>query len=63
MFFSEKDIDGSKIDYLLAISGGLRLIPQGPSLNVLEKDYTAMLEDGAYPTPNWTAIPEQTGHT
>jgi hypothetical protein len=46
MFFSEKDIDGSKIDYLLAISGGLRLIPQGPSLNVLEKDYTAMLEDG-----------------
>ena len=46
MFFSEKDIDGSKIDYLLAISGGLRLIPQRPSLSVLERDYTAMLEDG-----------------
>lgn len=46
MFFAEKDVDGGKVDYFQATSGDLRLIPQGPSLDALEKDYAAMLEDG-----------------
>jgi len=46
LFFAEKDADGSKIDYFRSTSGELRLIPQGPSLHALERDYAAMLEDG-----------------
>lgn len=46
MFFAEKDVDGGKVDYFQATSGDLRLIPQGPSLDALAKDYAAMLEDG-----------------
>ena len=46
IFFSEKDSNGATIDYFQAISSEIRLIPDGPSLNALEKDYTAMLEDG-----------------
>ena len=46
MFFAEKDALGEKIDYFQAASGALRLIPEGPSLDALEKDYAAMLEDG-----------------
>jgi len=58
MFFAEKDVDGGKIDYFQAISGALRLIPQGPSLDALEKDYTAMLEDGllAFDQPAFEAV-------
>ncbi|MBO7410989.1 MAG: nucleotidyl transferase AbiEii/AbiGii toxin family protein [Ottowia sp.] len=46
IFFAEKDAGGRKIDYFLATSGKLQIIPQGPSLDALEKDYAAMLEDG-----------------
>lgn len=46
MFFAEKDSSGIKIDYFRAISGELQLIPEGSSLDALEKDYAAMLEDG-----------------
>lgn len=46
MFFVEKDAAGGKVDYFLATSGELRLIPAGLSLDALEKDYAAMLEDG-----------------
>lgn len=46
MFFAEKDANGGKVDYFQATSGELRLIPEGPSLDALEKDYAAMLEDG-----------------
>lgn len=46
MFFAEKDVDGGKVNYFRATSGDLRLIPEGPSLDTLEKDYAAMLEDG-----------------
>lgn len=46
VFFSEKDSSGAKIDYFEATSGGLRLIPYGSSLEALERDYIAMLEDG-----------------
>lgn len=58
MFFTEKDVDGGKVDYLQATSGYLRLIPQGASLDALEKDYAAMLEDGllAFEQPTFEAV-------
>ena len=46
MFFAEKDANGQWIDYTQAVSGGLQLIPHGPSLDALENDYEAMLADG-----------------
>jgi len=49
MFFAEKDANGGKVDYFRATSGGLRLIPQGRSLDALKKDYAAMLQDGLLP--------------
>ena len=58
MFFAEKDVDGGKVNYFQATSGDLRLIPQGPSLDALEKDYAAMLEDGllAFEQPTFEAV-------
>jgi Nucleotidyl transferase AbiEii toxin, Type IV TA system len=58
MFFAEKDVDGGKVDYFQATSGDLRLIPQGPSLDALAKDYTAMLEDGllAFEQPTFETV-------
>ena len=58
MFFAEKDAGGTKIDYFRATSGELRLIPEGPSLDALEKDYVAMLEDGllAFEQPAFEAV-------
>ena len=58
MFFAEKDVDGGKVDYFQATSGDLRLIPQGQSLDALEKDYAAMLEDGllAFEQPTFEAV-------
>ena len=58
MFFAEKDVDGRKVDYFQAISGDFRLIPQGPSLDALAKDYAAMLEDGllAFEQPTFEAV-------
>ena len=60
MFFAEKDVDGGKVDYFQATSGELRLIPQGPSLDALEKDYAAMLEDGllAFEQPTFETVME-----
>lgn len=58
MFFAEKDVDGGKVDYFQATSGDLRLIPQGPSLDALEQDYAAMLEDGllAFEQPTFETV-------
>jgi hypothetical protein len=58
MFFAEKDVDGCKVDYFQATSGDLRLIPQGPSLDALAKDYAAMLEDGllAFEQPTFETV-------
>ena len=58
MFFAEKDFDGGKVDYFQATSGDLRLIPQGQSLDALEKDYAAMLEDGllAFEQPTFETV-------
>ena len=46
MFFAEKDSQGNKIDYVAAVTGGMRLVPNGDSRTALERDYAAMLEDG-----------------
>ena len=46
IFFPEKDTAGNVIDYDLAVSGGLRLVPDGPALEILSEDYRKMVEDG-----------------
>lgn len=46
MFFAEKDAQGNKIDYVAAVNGGMRLVPNGDSRTALERDYAAMLDDG-----------------
>lgn len=58
MFFAEKDADGATIDYFQAISGGLRLVPEGASLNALANDYAAMLDDGllAFEQPTFDSV-------
>ncbi len=45
-FFPEKDAAGGRIDYEAAVSGGLRLVPDGPAREVLADDYRRMTEDG-----------------
>ena len=46
MFFREKDVAGSWIDYEAAVSGGLQLLPEGHAYEVLADDYERMLSDG-----------------
>ena len=46
VFFPEKDAAGGRIDYEAAVSGGLRLVPEGPAWDVLADDYRRMMEDG-----------------
>ena len=46
MFFSEKNAVGELIDYVAAVSGGLRLVPDDKALTNLSLDYERMLEDG-----------------
>lgn len=46
MFFSEKDSAGALIDYIAAVSGGLRLVPGDKPLGNLSLDYARMLDDG-----------------
>ncbi|MFM7759454.1 MAG: nucleotidyl transferase AbiEii/AbiGii toxin family protein [Burkholderiaceae bacterium] len=50
MFFAEKDAERNPIDYEAAVGTEIQLILEGGALNVLEKDYTAMLEDGLLAT-------------
>lgn len=45
-FFREKDAAGTWIDYESAVSGGLRLVPDGTAAKALEEDYRKMVEDG-----------------
>jgi len=61
VFFVEKDVAGSKIDYFAATSGQLQLIPTSEPLTALEQDYAAMLEDGllALNQPSFSEIIEQ----
>src|SRR5690606_35307648 len=44
-FFIEKDVVGQTIDYAAAVSGHLKIVPEGEAKAALAKDYTAMLAD------------------
>lgn len=46
IFFPEKDAEGRPIDYEAAVSGGLRLVPEGAARDLLAEDYRRMVEDG-----------------
>ncbi len=46
MFFPEKASAGDLIDYVAAVSGGLRLVPSDKPLASLSLDYARMLDDG-----------------
>jgi len=50
MFFAEKDADKNVIDYKATVSSELQIVPEGAALDVLKKDYDAMLEDGLLST-------------
>jgi hypothetical protein len=46
MFFAEKAVDRTQIDYAAAIQGGLQLVPIGDGEEALKEDYARMVEDG-----------------
>ena len=46
MFFREKNTTGNWVDYEAAVSGGLQLVPDGPTYQVLSNDYDRMLTNG-----------------
>ena len=46
MFFPEKDAEGSPVDYLSAVTGAIRLVPDGESMARLGNDYVAMVDAG-----------------
>jgi Nucleotidyl transferase AbiEii toxin, Type IV TA system len=45
-FFRARDITGNPVDYVAAVSGQLRLVPDAAALNALEADYKKMADDG-----------------
>lgn len=45
-FFAERDADRQPIDYRAAVTGGLKLVPDGASREALAEDYAKMVEDG-----------------
>jgi hypothetical protein len=45
-FFRERDGGGVYIDYAVAVSGGLQLVPDGDRLALLADDYQRMVTDG-----------------
>ena len=47
-FFAEKASDGSVIDYRRAVSGHLRLVPDGNTLDALKSDYQEMISSGLF---------------
>ena len=46
VFFAEKNTQGDVIDYHLAVSGGLQLVPDDGVLAKLATDYQHMVDDG-----------------
>lgn len=44
-FFVEKDRDGQTIDYAAAVSGHLKIVPEGEAKLALSEDYEAMVAD------------------
>ena len=49
VFFPEKDATGTPIDYTAAVTGGLKLVPDGEGRKILSADYQKMLDDGLLP--------------
>jgi hypothetical protein len=47
-FFPEKDAMGEPIDYHIAVSGGMCLVPTGEALMTLSFDYQNMVDDGLF---------------
>ena len=45
-FFRERDAAGAWIDHAAAVSGRLRLVPDGPALAALAEDHAGMLANG-----------------
>jgi len=45
-FFAERDKNGARIDYMQAIRGRLRLLPDGAGYEALRHDYQKMVDDG-----------------
>ncbi|MFC5699636.1 nucleotidyl transferase AbiEii/AbiGii toxin family protein [Pseudomonas sp. GCM10022186] len=45
-FFREKDANGNEVDYRAAVTGGLRIVPDGDARKALADDYARMLEGG-----------------
>ncbi len=48
IFFAEKNLNGDLIDYHAAVSGKLRLVPDGAALVKLATDYQHMVDDGLF---------------
>jgi len=46
MFFAERAVDRSMIDYAAAVTGGLQLVPSGDGAKALAEDYARMIEGG-----------------
>ena len=46
VFFPEKNFHGALIDYMAAVTGNLRLVPEGNASALLADDYRRMVEDG-----------------
>lgn len=46
LFFAEKDMSGSPINYMDAVNGHLRLVPDSPTRELLATDYQRMVDDG-----------------
>ena len=45
-FFRTRDGAGNPVDYLAAVSGHLKLVPDADVLKILEADYKKMADDG-----------------
>lgn len=60
IFFVEKQ-DGRTISYQEAVSGSLRLVPEGDALASLQRDYAAMAADGLFlgTTPSFEELVER----
>ena len=46
MFFRERDVQGSWVDYVAAVSGHLQLVPEQKGRTVLADDYRRMIQGG-----------------
>ena len=46
MFFRERDVQGSWVDYAAAVSGHLQLVPEQNARTVLADDYHRMIQGG-----------------